>query len=225
MKAGVGRLVTLDDPRSAGAEAYRTLRANIQFSTLDRPLRTLLVTSAGADEGKAITLGNLAVVLAQAGSRVVAVDCDLRRPSLHEAFGLANEKGLTTALLDDTEGDLPLQPTIVPNLQVLAAGPTPPNPADLLATPRMQRVVERLVASSDLVLFNAPPAAFTADAAILASRLDGTLLVVSAGRTRREMAGRAKAVLERANARLLGVVVENVQLEPNLRRYYDSRGK
>ena len=218
-------LVTLTDPRSPSAEAYRTLRNNIQFSGLDHPVRTLLVTSAGAEEGKSTTLCNLAVTIAQAGTSTIVVDCDLRRPSVHEILDLSNDKGLTSALLDGDGDGLPLQPTAVPGLQALTSGPLPPNPADLLGSQRMQRMIETLAALAQLVLFDSPPASIFTDAAMLASRVDGVILVISAGKTRREVASRAKGILEKANARVLGVVLNNARVDKNLYRYYSSRGK
>lgn len=218
-------LVTLTDPRSPSAEAYRTLRNNIKFSGLDHPVRTLLVTSAGADEGKSTTLCNLAITLAQAGTSTIVVDCDLRRPSVHEILDLANDKGLTSALLDDKGEALPLQPTAVPGLRALTAGPLPPNPADLLGSERMHQLIETLTASAEMVLFDSPPASIFTDAATLASRVDGVVLVISAGKTRREIANRAKGILEKANARILGVVLNNARVDTNIYRYYSSRGK
>ncbi|MGE5619288.1 MAG: CpsD/CapB family tyrosine-protein kinase [Sphingomonadaceae bacterium] len=224
MKAGADRLVTLSDPRSPAAEAYRSLRTNIQFSCVDTPPRTLLVTGTEADEGKSTVLCNLAVTIAQAGTRVIVVDCDLRRPSVHEIFGLANDKGLATALVEEGEA-LPLQQTAVPNLRLLAAGPMPPSPADLLGSQRMRSLIDDLVASADLVLFDGPPVGLFADSQLLASRVDGTILVLTAGKTRREAANRAKALLEKANARILGVVLSNARLDQGLYRYYSSRGR
>ncbi len=215
-------LVTLTNPRSPAAEAYRTLRTNIQFSSLDHPTRTLLVTSAGADEGKSTTLCNLAVTIAQAGISTVVVDCDLRHPSIHQLFDVSNDKGVTTALLEGQVDKLPLQQTAVPGLQVLAAGPVPSNPADLLGTQRMRQIIEALSATADMVLFDSPPVSLVADAAMLASRIDGVILVVSAGKTKREIASRAKAILEKVNARILGVVLNNARVDANLYRYYNS---
>ncbi len=225
MKAGAGRLITLSDPRSPAAEAYRTLRTNLQFSSLDNPPRTLLVTSAGADEGKSSVVCNLAVTIAQAGTQVIVADCDLRRPSVHEFFDVANDKGVTSALLDQSPEELPLQQTAVPNLQLLTAGPLPPNPADLVGSQKMQRIIERLSTSADLVLFDAPPVGLVADATLLASRMDGVVLVISAGKTRRDAADRAKAALEKASARILGVVLNNTRLDTSLYQYQNSRSK
>lgn len=225
MKTGTAALVTIADPQSPAAEAYRTLRTNLQFSTLDKPVRTVLVTSAGPDEGKSTTLCNLAVTIAQAGTKVLVVDCDLRRPVLHELLDLSNEKGLTTALIDENSGRLPLQQTAVPNLSALTSGPLPPNPADLLGSQRMLKVLEGLTAAADLVLLDSPPVTLVADGAILASRTDGVVLVVGAGRTRRDLAARAKAIIEKANGRILGAVLNNVRLDQKLYGYYSTQGR
>jgi capsular exopolysaccharide synthesis family protein len=206
-------LITLRDPGSAAAEAYRTLRTNILFSSLDRPLRTLLVTSTAPNEGKSTTLANLAVTMAQAEQRVLLVDCDLRRPSLHTLFGLANEQGLTSAILAQDEGPPPAQPTSVPGLSVLTSGPLPPRPADLLGSRRMGALIERLSATADIVLFDTPPVVAVTDAAALAPRVDGVLLVLHAGHTRRDRAREARQLLEKVKANIVGVVLNGARLE------------
>jgi non-specific protein-tyrosine kinase len=206
-------LITLRDPGSAAAEAYRTLRTNIQFSSLDRPLKTLLITSTAPDEGKSVTLANLAVTMAQAEQRVLMVDCDLRRPSLHSLFGLSNERGLTSAILEQGEGELPIQATSVPGLSLLASGPLPPRPADLLGSRRMGAMVERLRASADMVLIDTPPVVAVSDAAVLAPQVDGVLLVLQAGHTRRDRAREARQILEKVKAHIIGVVLNNARLE------------
>ncbi|HEY3083058.1 MAG TPA: CpsD/CapB family tyrosine-protein kinase [Chloroflexota bacterium] len=211
-------LITLVNPRSAVAEAYRTLRTNIQFSSLDEPLRTLLVASASADEGKSTTLANLAVTFAQAGRRTILVDSDLRRPSLHAIFGMPNDQGLTTMLLQD-DAPAPLVETPIEGLRLLASGPIPPNPSELLASRRLEGAIARLRDDADLVLFDSPPALAVSDAAVLSRRVDGVVLVVRAGKTRREHAARARQVLERAGARLLGVVLTNASVEDAVYSY------
>lgn len=213
-KSGAGSgLVTLREPRSAAAEAYRTLRTNILFSSLDRTLRTLLVTSTAPDEGKSTTLANLAVTMAEAEQRVLMVDCDLRRPSLHTLFGLPNTHGVTSALLDQAESALPVQETGVPGLSLIASGPLPPRPADLLGSRRMAALIERLHGEADLVLFDTPPVAAVIDAAVLAPRIDGVLLVLQAGHTRRDRAREARQLLEKAKANIVGVVLNGAKLE------------
>jgi non-specific protein-tyrosine kinase len=212
-KATRSTLIALRDPRSPAAEAYRTLRTNIQFSGLDRQLQTLLATSTAPDEGKSTTLANLAVTMAQAEQRVILVDCDLRRPSLHTLFGLPNDKGVTSALLESEEAALPLLPTEVPGLSLLPSGPLPPRPADLLGSRRMEALIARLRAEADIVLFDTPPVIAVSDAVVLASRLDGVLLVLEAGRTRRDRAREARAMLDRVKAHIVGVVLNNAKLE------------
>lgn len=205
-------LVMIQAPRSAAAEAYRTLSTNIQFSSLDTPIRTLLVTSVGPDEGKSIVLANLAVTLAESGKRVVVVDCDLRRPSLHDVFGAASQPGLTTMVLDES-APAPLQPTSIANVQVLTSGPLPPNPSELISSERFKRVLAVIAADADIILLDAPPVSAVTDATILATRVDGVLLVVDSGRTRRDTAKRANEQLQRVGARLLGAVLTNVKAE------------
>ena len=211
-------LVVASSPRSDAAEAYRTLATNIQFSSLDRPVRTLLVTGATPDEDKTTVLANLAITLAQTGRRVVVVDCDLRRPRLHAVFGAAEAPGLTSMILDETLGP-PLQPTSFPNVRVVTSGPLPPNPAELLGSERMGRAIAQIGADADYILFDAPPVTTVSDAAMLAARLDGVLLVVASGKTRREAARRAKEQLDRVGARLLGTALSNVKPDKSKSEY------
>ena len=208
-------LITITDPRSPVAEAYRRLRTNLEFASLDSSLRTLLVTSAGPDEGKSTTLSNLAVSIAQAGRRVILVDGDLRHPRLHELFGLDNRQGLTT-VVSQAGGDIPLQESGVNGLRVLAAGPLPDIPADLIASPAVETLIATLREQADIVLFDAPPVVTVTDAAVLASKVDGVLLVINAGRTRREYAQRAKALLAQVHARVVGAVLTNAPHESAL---------
>ncbi len=216
-------LVTLTSPRSPAAEAYRTLRTNLQFSSLDRSVRLVLVTSAGPGEGKSTTLANLAVASAEAGLRVIAADTDLRRPRLHELFGLPQAPGFSNTVLQDPAAPLPLQDSVVPGLRVLTSGSLPPNPSELLSSQRGARVIAALAEQADLVLLDSPPVGPVADAAVLATRCDGVLLVLSAGKTSRDAAKRARAQLDRVGARILGVVLNNVRLDPSLARYYGTR--
>ena len=216
-------LVALHDPRSPIAEAYRSLRTNLEFTSLDQPLHSLVVTSAGPEEGKSTTLANLAVTTAETGRKVILVDCDLRRPRLHEIFKLGNSVGLTTMAVDiGAMKQPPLQETAVPGLLVLTSGPQPPNPAELLGSRRMSEIIEQLTGMADLVMFDTPPVIAVTDAAVLASRVDGVLLVISAGSTRREYVRQAKALLEKVNARVVGAVLTNVSYDATLNRYYSQ---
>lgn len=214
-----GRLVTFTHSRSPVSEAYRTLRTNIQFSSLDKPLEAFLITSTGAQEGKSTTAANLAITFAQSGSQVILVDADLRRPSQHRLFGLPNEEGLTTMLLEE-EGELPLQYTAVPGLRLLSSGPLPPNPADVLGFQRMDEAIARLKQESDLIIFDTPPIIAVTDAAVLSAKVDGVLLVLSAGKTKRDHARRAHALLEKVNANVIGAVLNNAKLDRGAYSYY-----
>jgi capsular exopolysaccharide synthesis family protein len=221
MDEKLSEMITISEPRSPISEAYRTLRTNLDFASLDRALKTLVVTSAGVGEGKSTTLANLAVVSAQAGRKVVLVDADLRRPTLHQIFGLGNETGLTTVMVDDAAlADPPLQPTGVEDLSVLTSGPLPPNPAELMGSRRMEEVVAVLAERADQVFFDTPPVVAVTDAAVLSTRVDGVLLVISAGKTRREFARTAVQRLEQINARLVGTVLTNVQMGAGFKGYY-----
>lgn len=221
--AGLDDLIAYRDPRSPVAEAYRTLRTNIQFSSLEKPVQTILLTGTSGLEGKSNVLANLAVTFAQSGSRVILVDCDLRRPALDTLFGISNSSGLTSAILDEIKGNsggiLPLQRTAVENLRVLPSGPLPPNPAELLASSAMDRIIAALRAEADFVLFDSPPVVAVTDAAVLARKVDGVLLVVSAGQTKRDHAARAKQQLEKVNANILGVVLNNASLDADTLTY------
>jgi len=212
-------LVTITDPRSPAAEAYRTLRTNLSFYGLDRPIHTLVVTSPAAGEGKSTAIANLAVTMAQSGRRTILVDCDLRRPSLHELFSLPMAPGLTNLALEEVM-EPPLQATGIDNLWLLSSGPTPPNPADFLGAGRMDRVIAQLAERADIVLFDAPPVVAAADAAILGAKADGLLLVIQAGRTRRDQSARARELLEQAKVRIVGVALTNAPREGGSGEYY-----
>jgi capsular exopolysaccharide synthesis family protein len=211
-------LITLAEPRSPAAEAYRTLRTNLMFSGIDRPLTTLLVTSPSSEEGKSTTLANLAVTMAQGGRSTILVDCDLRRPRQHELFGVRAEPGLSEAIMNKVDAP-DLAASRVENLCLLPAGAPPPNPADLLGSRRMEDLIANLKTRADIVLFDAPPVIAVTDAALLASKLDGVLLVVSAGHTRREHAQQAKALLERIHVHIIGTVLTNAAVDRSVNAY------
>jgi len=218
---GWDSLVTVSMPRSPISEAYRTLRTNLEFSSLDKPIRTMVVTSPGPDEGKSTTLANLAVTLAQGERTVILVDCDLRRPTQHEIFDLQNGVGLTTMMVEDEAmTEPPLQETVVPGLWLLPSGPLPPNPSELLGSRRMGEIIAVLTKRADMVLFDAPPIIAVTDAAVLASKVDGVLMVINAGGTKRDHAQKAKALLDKVNAHLVGAVLNNVKMDASLHRYY-----
>ncbi len=205
------KLIAVRHPKSPIAEAYRAMRTNLQFSALDRPLKSLVVTSPNPVEGKSTTLANLGVVMAQAGKSVVLVDSDLRRPMLHKIFQLPNKEGLTSVLLQDEPSlDGHLQETGIENLRVLTSGPLPPNPSELLGSQKMRQLIEQLKSRADVVLFDTPPAIPVTDATVLATQTDGVLLVADAGRTRRNMARQVVENLRQVGANLLGVALNRL---------------
>ncbi len=213
-------LITLTDPRSAAAEAYRTLRTNLTFTGLDKPIETLVITSPGPNEGKSVTLANLAVTMAQGERRTIVVDADLRRPMLHQIFGVSNGRGLTTMFVEpEALENPPLVETGVENLWLLPSGPLPPNPADLLGSRRMEEIIAVLRARADILLFDAPPVVVVTDAAVLGMKVDGVLLVVASGRTRRDDVQQARELLERVHVRIIGAVLTDAPAT-GMRRYY-----
>ncbi|MCY4409009.1 MAG: CpsD/CapB family tyrosine-protein kinase [Caldilineaceae bacterium] len=198
-------LVTLTAPRSPAAEAYQSLRTNIEFSSLDKTLHSLLITCPDTETMKSEALANLAVVMADAGDRIVVVDGDLRRPLQHEIFKVNGDVGLTDWLRNG--GEPVLTETQIPNLRLLAAGPLPPNPVALLSSKRLAELLQVLAAEAEYVLVDAPPVLAVTDAALWASQVDGTLLAVTAGKTKREQAERAKGVLEKVQTNIVGAVL------------------
>lgn len=210
-RSEIYQLATLLYPRSSVAEGYRTLRANIEFSSVDAPIQTLLVSSAMPGEGKTVTAANLAVAFAQAGRRVLLIDADLRKPGVHLLFGLPNFHGLTTLLRrSESTIETVAQRTEQDNLRVVTTGPLPPNPAELLGSQRMRAVLNLLQGQFDLLVFDSPPLQAVADASILSSFVDGTILVIDATKSRRRPVRHARETLERAGAHLLGAVLNRV---------------
>lgn len=191
-------------------ERFRVLRSNVQFTMIDPPGRTLLITSAVPGEGKSYTAANLAIAMALEGRRVILVDCDLHRPRLHEMFDIARSPGLTGVLSRETTLEQALRPTKIENLQLLPAGAVPPNPTELLNSPSMQTIAAALIDSSDMVIFDSPPLLATADAQVLSSRVDGVLLVAQMGKLRKSEMKRAMELLEQARARVIGVSLNKI---------------
>lgn len=217
---GRRELVAKDDPKSPAAEAYRTLRTNLQFAGLDKPLKTVLVTSAGPNEGKTTIISNLAVSLAQSGTSVILVGSDLRKPTVHHHFHVSNQVGLTNVLTGHVALEDAIQPSGVDGVRILTSGPVPPNPAELLGAQRMKEIIAQLSEMTDIVLFDAPPVIAVTDAGVLAQRVDGVLFLVSSGQTPREVAKAAKEQLDQVGARILGAVVNRLDSESGYYYYY-----
>jgi polysaccharide biosynthesis transport protein len=215
------RLATLLYYRGPEAEAYRSLRTNLEFAAVDDPVRTLLVTSAVPGEGKTTTAANIAVVFAQAGRRTILLDGDFRKPGVHRIFDLPNTHGLSSLLRSDATGigDV-AQVTDQENLRIITTGPLPPNPAELMGSQRMRTVLGRLSEIADLVIVDSPPLRAVTDAVLLSSITDGTLFVVDAGRTRRGAIRGGREALAHAGARVLGVALNRLPRSAGGGEYY-----
>jgi capsular exopolysaccharide synthesis family protein len=203
-------LMTFKNPKSRAAEAFRTLRTNIQFSSLDTNVKSIVVTSSGPAEGKSTVMVNLAVTMAQSGKKVIIVDCDLRKPSVHKKLGLPNSEGLTNMLIQDKKIEECIIATKVPNLYAMTSGPTPPNPAELLGSKKMKSILGELEQVFDMVLIDAPPVIAVTDAQILATLVEGVLLIASYGQTVKFGLVKAKELLDKVGAKILGIVMNKV---------------
>lgn len=221
------QLIAESDPKSPASEAYRTLRTNIEFAGLDRPCRSIVITSASVGEGKTTTVVNFGVVAAQAGSRVCLVDSDLRRPALHRLFGLENSQGLTTALVEGVPFAEVAQPTRIPNLSVLTTGPAPPNPAELVGSKRMREFLMAAGSNFDLLLLDSPPVISVSDAVALSAQCDGVILVIQAGTIPPGVLRQVAEQIEAVKGRILGVVLNRLDLRrdgyySDYYRYYSA---
>lgn len=216
-------LVTKLYPKSPEAEGFRVLRTNIQFSSVNEPIQSMVVTSTAPGEGKSFTAANLAIVIAQAGKRVILVDTDLRKPSVHRAFNLPNTAGFTNLVLHDrgAEGAIQQAPD-VPNLKVITSGPLPPNPSELLNTTAAAEIMTNLGQYADLVIYDAPPAAVVTDPVILATRVDAVIMVINAGTTRRDGIARVRKTLLNVGVKTLIPVLNRVKAHDMQGYYYYS---
>lgn len=211
-------IITKEHPKSPMAEAYRTLRTNIQFSNIDKDIKCIIITSSGPGEGKSTTIVNLAVTMAQNGKKVLLIDGDLRKPKLHMYFRLHNQEGLTKLLAHNIEYNEVIQSTDIENLYFLASGPIPPNPSELLGSNKMRNFLNALKEEYDMILIDTPPVSVITDAAVLSTIADGTILVCAVGQASIDGAKLAKEMLQKVNANILGVVLNKIPI--NEGRYY-----
>lgn len=217
------KLITRSNPKSVVSEQYRTIRTNINFSMPDEELKTILCTSASPGEGKSTTASNLAIVFAQEGRKVLLVDADMRKPTVHHTFGLKNMAGLSNLLTRKLALRDVMRESGTEGLTVITCGPIPPNPAELLGSRTMEQLLGELKNSFDLIIFDAPPVLSVADAQILSNQCDGTILVISSGNTEKESVVKAKEALLSAKAHLLGTVLNNFVLQKD-HYYYQYYG-
>ena len=198
------RMLTSEKASGSLLESYRVLRSNVRFAAVGEPLNSIMVTSTAPGEGKSMTSCNLAIAMALDGKRVILVDADLRRPTVHEKFGVRNTPGLTNVLVGALPLDKALQETEVENLQILTSGPIPPNPAELLNSSAMEQIQEMLKERCDVVIYDTPPCLSVADAQIMAATVDGLIYVVQVGSTRKSAIKHGNELLRQAHARILG---------------------
>lgn len=212
-------LIVNERPQSPIAEAYRVLRTNLQYSKVDVELKSILFTSSNSGEGKSVTAANTAISLAQAGEKVILIDCDLRKPVQHLNFGRI-ATGVTNVLAGKGAVLDYLQQTDIPNLRLLASGPVPPNPAELLGMKRMTEMLTTLRGQADYLIIDSSPVLPVTDARVLASRVDGIILVLGAGIVHPAEAQRAKEALERVNGFLLGIIINRIAVNETIDGYY-----
>lgn len=201
------KIVSLNKPNSPLAEAYRTLRTNIQFSSLDEKMRVILITSSIPGEGKTTTSCNLAAIMASAGHKTLLIDCDLRRPSVHKKFEVSNQIGLSNIMVGSVSMEEAEIKTEIDNLTILTSGVIPPNPSELLASSKMKEFINALKDKFDYIIIDSPPVLMVTDAQIISRFADGCMLVVASGGVQRELSVKAKELLLQVNARLIGVIL------------------
>jgi capsular exopolysaccharide synthesis family protein len=214
-------LIVQEDPKSLIAEAYRTLRTGILFSGSKPSPQFIQVTSAGPKEGKTITTANVATVMAQSGSRVLIVDCDMRKPRIHEIFGVPNSRGLSNLLVDGEDVFSFIKTTKIPNLNLLTCGTIPANPSELLSSKRMQSLLTLCAEKYDRIIMDSPPVLAVTDSIVLSRLVEAIILIVGAGTSSRSGVGRAVELLKEVDARIVGAVLNNLNVEKE--RYYYSR--
>lgn len=214
-------VISFDNPKSRAAEAFRTLRTNIQFSSFDDTLKTIVITSSTPAEGKTTVLTNLAVTFAQSGSKVLVIDCDLRKPSIHKKLALSNAEGLTNILVQNKKIEECLKVTEQQNLFVLTSGPTPPNPSELLGSKKMKAIIREFEDIFDYILIDAPPLLAVTDAQVLSTISNGVILITSFGQTEKNAVIKSKDLLDKVGAKLLGVVLNKIPEKED--SYYYSK--
>ena len=213
------KLITISDSKSIVVEQFRTIRTNIKFSIPDADLKAVLVTSSTIGEGKSTNAANLGVVFAQEGKKILIVDADMRKPTLHHTFGIFNTVGLSTILSKQDEFSYAIQETPIVGLHVLPSGPIPPNPAELLSSRTFSAFLEEMKKVYDIIIFDAPPLLSVTDAQILSHQCDGTLLIIHSGVAEKEDVVKAQSILTSSQAKVLGVVLNQYKM-PKKRRYY-----
>ena len=212
-------IIVQKNPKSIAAEAYRSLKTNIQYSSFDKEYKTIVITSSNPGEGKSTTSGNLALTLAEGESRVLLVDCDMRKPSMHKNFRVTNTYGIADILLQRKKV-MDVAHMYNKNLSIITAGKVPPNPAEMLGSKAMSAFLEEMKEHFDYIILDTPPVQVVADAQILSTKVDGTIIVVRAGVTKKEDVNDTVNTLKKVNANIIGTVLHAVDNSKNKYYYY-----
>lgn len=226
IQAAARKLITSSNPKAIVSEQFRTLRTNVKFSMPDQDLKTILYTSASPGEGKSTVAANTAIVFAQEGKRVLLIDADMRKPTVHYTFHMTNTLGLSNLLTRQATLTEVTKTSQIEQLDIITCGPIPPNPAELLGSQAMGKLIEEMKEQYDVIIFDAPPLLSVTDGQILADLCEGTILVLSAGQTEKESIVKAKEALDVAKANILGVVLNNFELSKDhaYYQYYGTEG-
>lgn len=218
-------LICIEQPDSIAAEAYRALRTSVQFASIDKDIKTLVITSTHAEEGKSSVVMNLGITISQTGKRVLLVDADLRNPSLYTILNVDNKEGLSTMFLKNEDMEKFIKATPINNLFILCSGLPPPNPSEILASERMKHFIATAREKYDFIIFDSPPLLPVTDAAVLSKACDGTILVIRSNKTVIEAAHRVKTILQNLKINVLGVVLVDVDQKREHYYYYDYKYK
>ncbi|MEZ2457729.1 CpsD/CapB family tyrosine-protein kinase [Salinicoccus roseus] len=218
--SGPRELIVDKQPKSPVSEQFRTVRTNIMYSNIDKEIKTVLVTSATPGAGKSTTAANLAVAYAQSGKRTVLIDADLRRPTTHYTFEVTNQRGMSTAIVQDVPVENIVKETEVENLDIITSGPIPPNPSELLSSNKMIHMLKTFYMHYDMVIIDSPPLLAVTDAQVLSKIADGTVLVTNVAENNRDKLREAKDLLDKADANILGVVMNNKKMNTKKDDYY-----
>ena len=211
--------ITHYDSRSPVSEAYRAIRTNLQFAGAGKQLKTLVFTSAIPGEGKSTTVANLAIAMGQDDKKILLIDCDMRKPVVHRRFGLLN-RGLSNCFAEDLPLKEVIQADVFPNLDVVTSGPVPPNPAELLGSKKMKDLLQEAAETYDYVFLDMPPVLAVTDAALMSSRVDGTVIILGSGDIGPDEGKQAKELLEKVHANILGVILNKVPQHHKSGYYY-----
>lgn len=221
----MNKILSYKDPKSAISEQYRAIRTSIQYSNLDKKLKTILVTSSTKNEGKTTTTTNLAVNFAAIDKKkVLIIDCDLRNPSIHKEFGITNAEGLTDVLIEQKNISNYIKTTEIDNLHVLTSGLIPPNPSEILASKVMEDLLNTLKEMYDYIFIDTPPIGLVTDAGILANKVDGSILVVKSNGVEVKQLEETKRKLDAVNANVIGIVLNAYKVEKDDYYYYSYYG-